>query len=80
MVFQLRYRRLFFIWLLASGLCLLTVFSIHQSGTGAGLAWSSLEAVVDEPKPNAVIVMLVEPSRILRAFAYFRWHSPVVCI
>ncbi|KAF8518759.1 nucleotide-diphospho-sugar transferase [Gautieria morchelliformis] len=72
---QLRYR-LFIIWLLASGLCLV-VFYLHQSASGT-TAWmltlglNGTKAVVEEPRPNAVIVMLVAPSRIMQAIVALR--------
>ena len=55
------------VWLLVIGVCLV-VFYAGQSGPSMKLlAWDGTEAVVEEDaKPNAVIVLLVAPSRITR--------------
>jgi hypothetical protein len=73
---SLRYR-LFAIWLFAC-ICLVALY-LRQSGTGARLlTWNGAVAVAEEPQPNAVIVMLVAPSRIMRGLSATEMHSRVM--
>lgn len=62
---QLRHR-LFAVWVLLSGLCLVAFYSTRSSTGARLLAWTRQGTLVEELKPNAAIVMLVAPSRIPR--------------
>ncbi|KAF8588713.1 glycosyltransferase family 15 protein [Ramaria rubella] len=64
---QMRHRMLG-LWLVVSALCLIALY-LHQSGSDPRvLLWNSNQSA----KPNAVIVMLVAPSRITQAMVALR--------